>query len=117
MGSTIRTGDDGKVVLTTTPGTSVEISSDSILKITELTFANRHGDVTDRTVHLELSSGVVSVLADPSTPHVNDVKVLTPNGALLARGTFYTVIVRGGKTYASVGEGKIVALATQFRRH
>ncbi len=115
IGSSIRTGDDGKVVLQTTPGSSIEIGNDSILKINELAFQKSGGAVTERKARLELTSGVVSALVDPSTPKVTDFKIQTPDGALVARGTHYIVVVRDGKTYSSVGEGKIAAIANPSR--
>ena len=114
-GSTVRTGDDGKVVLQTTPGSAVQVGNDSSLKITELSFQKSGGTVTERKARLELSSGVVSVLVDPSTPKATDFKIQTPDGALVARGTYYTVVVKNGHTYATVGEGKISAIATPKR--
>jgi hypothetical protein len=115
VGSSIRTGDDGKVVLVTTPGSAIELGNNSILKINELAFQKAGGAVTERKARLELTSGVVSALVDPSTPKVTDFKIQTPDGALVARGTHYTVIVRDGKTYSSVGEGKISAIASPSR--
>jgi hypothetical protein len=110
-GSTVRTGDDGKAVLQTTPGSAVEVGNNSILKINELAFQKSGGVVTQRKVRLELTSGVVSALVDPSTPKTTDYKIQTPDGALVARGTFYTVVVKNGRTYSKVGEGKISAIA------
>ena len=111
LGSTVRTGDDGKVVLQTTPGSAVELGNDSILKINELAFQKTGGAVTERKARLELTSGVVSALVDPSTPKVTDFKIQTPEGALVARGTFFTVVVKNGKTYATADNGKISAIA------
>jgi hypothetical protein len=111
VGSTVRTGDDGKAVLQATPGSAVELGNDSILKINELAFQKTGGAVTERKARLELTSGVVSALVDPSTPNVTDFKIQTPEGALVARGTFYTVVVKNGKTYATVDNGKISAIA------
>ena len=115
VGSTVRTGSDGKVILQATPGSAVELGNDSILKINALAFAKHGGEVTERKARLELSSGVVSVLVDPSTPKVTDFQVQTPEAAAAARGTFYTVIVRDGKTYTTVNEGKISAIARPSR--
>jgi hypothetical protein len=110
VGCTVRTGDDGKA-----PGSAVQVGNNSILKITELAFQESHGTVTQRKARLDLTSGVVSVLVDPSTPKVTDFKVQTPDGALVARGTFYTITVKNGKTYATVHEGKISAIARPTR--
>lgn len=115
VGSTVRTGDDGKVVLQTTPGSAVVLGNNSILKINELAFQKSGGEVTQRKARLELTSGVISALVDPSTPKVTDFKIQTPDGALVARGTYYTVVVKNGKTYATVGEGKISAIARPSR--
>ena len=115
VGSTVRTGDDGKVVLRTTPGSAVQVGDNSILKITDLAFQKSGGVVTQRKARLELTSGVVNVLVDPSTPNVTDFKVQTPDGALVARGTYYTVMVKNGKTYATVNEGKNSAIAKPSR--
>ena len=111
VGSTVRTGDDGKVVLRTTPGSAVQLGANSLMKINDLDFQKSGGAVTERKARLELTSGVVNVLVDPSTPNVTDFKVQTPDGALVARGTCYTVMIKDGKTYATVSEGKISAIA------
>ena len=98
-----------------TLGSAVELGNDSILKINELAFQKSGGAVTERKARLELTSGVVSALVDPSTPKVTDFKIQTPEGALVARGTLYTVMVKDGKTYSTVNEGKISAIATPSR--
>jgi len=115
VGSTVRTGSDGKAVLQATPGSALELGPDSILRINALAFQKSGGEVTERKARLELTSGVVSVLVDPSTPKVTDFQVQTPEGAAAARGTFYTVIVKDGKTYSTVSEGKISAIANPSR--
>ena len=107
IGSTVRTGDDGVAVLVTTPGSAIQLGNNSILKINQLAFAKSGSDVTQRTAVLELKSGVVSALIDPSTPKITDFRVQTPEGAAAARGTFYAVLVYHGKTYVGVKEGKV----------
>jgi hypothetical protein len=108
-GSTIRTGDDGVVVLVTTPGSAVQIGNNSILKITELAFAKSGSDVTQRDATLQLNSGVVSALINHDTPKITNFKIQTPQGAAAARGTFYAVLVYNGKTYVGVKEGRVAA--------
>jgi hypothetical protein len=112
IGSTVRTGDDGVVVMVTTPGSAIQLGNSSILKINQLAFAKSGGAVTQRTAVLQLTSGVVSALIDPSTPKVTDFQVQTPEGAAVARGTFYAVLVYHGKTYIGVKEGKVGVRAT-----
>jgi hypothetical protein len=111
IGSTIRTGDDGVAVLVTTPGSAVQVGNNSVVKLNKLAFAKSGGDVTQRTAQLQLTSGVVSALIDPSTPKVTDFQVQTPEGAAAARGTFYAVLVYHGKTYVGVKEGKVAVKA------
>jgi len=107
IGSTVRTGDDGVAVLVTTPGSAIQVGNSSIVKINKLAFAKSGFDVTQRTAVLQLSSGVISALIDPSTPKITDFQVQTPEGAAAARGTFYAVLVYQGKTYVGVKEGHV----------
>ena len=60
---------------------------------------------------MQLTTGVVSALIDPSTPKITDFQVQTPEGAAAARGTFYAVLVYHGKTYVGVKEGKVAVKA------
>jgi hypothetical protein len=114
IGSTVRTGDDGVAVLVTTPGSAIQLGNSSVLKINNLAFTKSGSDVTQRTAVLQLTSGVVSALIDPSTPKITDFQVQTPEGAAAARGTFYAVLVYEGKTYVGVKEGKVgVSAASQ----
>jgi hypothetical protein len=111
IGSTVRTGDDGVAVLVTTPGSAIQIGNSSIVKLNKLAFNKSGGDVTQRQAVLQLTSGVVSALIDPSTPKITDFQVQTPEGAAAARGTFYAVLVYHGKTYVGVKEGKVAVRA------
>ena len=112
VGSTVRTGDDGVAVLVTTPGSAIQLGNSSILKINNLAFAKAGSSVTQRTADLQLTSGVVSALIDPSTPKITDFQVRTPEGAAAARGTFYAVLVYHGKTYIGVKEGHVAVKAS-----
>ena len=111
IGSTVRTGDDGVAVLVTTPGSAIQLGNSSILKINKLAFAKSGSDVTQRTAVVQLTSGVVSALIDPSTPKITNFQVQTPEGAAAARGTFYAVLVYHGKTYIGVKEGHVAVKA------
>ncbi len=111
IGSTVRTGDDGIAVLVTTPGSAIQIGNSSVVKLNKLAFAKNGGDVTQRQAVLQLTTGVVSALIDPSTPKITDFQVQTPEGAAAARGTFYAVLVYHGKTYVGVKEGKVAVKA------
>jgi hypothetical protein len=111
VGSTIRTGSDGTADITTTPGSAIHLGNDSNLRLNALAFAKKGSTVTQREAHLQLTSGVVSALIDPSTPKITDFQVQTPEGAAAARGTFYAVMVNKGKTFVSVEQGKVGATA------
>jgi len=111
VGSTVRTGDDGVAVLVTTKGSAIQVGNNSIVKLNKLAFAANGGDVTQRSAQLQLTSGVISALIDPSTPKITDFQVQTPEGAAAARGTFYAVLVFHGKTYVGVKEGKVAVKA------
>jgi hypothetical protein len=111
VGSTVRTGDNGIAVIVTTPGSAIQVGNNSLLKINELAFKKAGGTIAQREAHLQLTSGVVSALIDPSTPKVTDFQVATPEGAAAARGTFFAVLVYHGKTYVGCKEGKVGAVA------
>jgi len=111
IGSTVRTGDNGIAVLVTTPGSAIQLGNNSVLKINKLAFAKSGSDVTQRAANLQLTSGVISALIDPSTPKITDFQVQTPEGAAAARGTFYAVLVYNGKTYVGVKEGHVAVRA------
>jgi hypothetical protein len=111
VGSTIRTGSDGLAQIQTTPGSAIQLGNDSNLRLNALAFAKTNGAVTQREAHLQLTSGVVSALVDPSTPKITDFQVQTPDGAAAARGTFYAVMISHGKTYVCDKQGKVAAIA------
>jgi hypothetical protein len=113
VGTTVRTGSDGKAVLTVTPGSAISVGPNSKLKLNALAFAKSGGDVTQREAHIELTSGVVTALVDPSTPKITDFQIQTPQGGASARGTFYAVAVYQGKTYVSVKEGHVGTTPTE----
>ena len=107
VGTTVRTGDNGSAVITTTPGSAINVGPNAKLKLSALAFAKSGSDVTQRQAHIELTSGVVTALIDPSTPKITDFSIQTAQGGASARGTFYAVAVYQGKTYVSVKEGHV----------
>jgi hypothetical protein len=115
VGSTIRTGGDGSADIITTPGSAIHLGGDSNLRLNALAFAKSGSTVTQREAHLQLTTGVMSALIDPSTPKITDFQVQTPEGSAAARGTFYAVMVVHGKTYVSVEQGKVGAIANSKR--
>jgi hypothetical protein len=111
IGSTVRTGDNGSAVLVTTPGSAIQVGNSSVVRLNALAFARAGSTVTQRQAVVQLTTGVVSALIDPSTPNITDFRIQTPQGAAAARGTFYAVLVYNGKTYVGVKEGKVAASA------
>ena len=109
IGSTVRTGDNGMAVLVTTPGSAIQVGNSSVVRLNALAFARSGSTITQRQAVLQLTTGVVSALIDPSTPNITDFRIQTPQGAAAARGTFYAVLVYNGKTYVGVKEGKVAA--------
>ena len=109
VGTTVRTGDDGSVIITTTPGSAINVGANSKLKLNALAFAKSGSDVTQREAHIELTSGAVTALIDPSTPKITDFNIQTPQGGASARGTFYSVAVYQGTTFVSVKNGHVAA--------
>jgi hypothetical protein len=108
LGSVVRTGDDGLAILVTTPGTAVQIGNDSVMRLNHIAYSKSPaGMLTERKVRLQLLSGVVTALIDPSTPKITDFQIQTPEGVTAARGTFYAVYVEQGKMYVGVKEGRV----------
>jgi hypothetical protein len=100
VGSTVRTGSNGSTDIITTPGSAIQVGADTKLRLNALAFAQSGSTVTQREAHIDLQKGTVSALIDPSTPHVTDFQVQTPEGSAAARGTFYAVSVDRGKVGA-----------------
>ena len=117
VGSTIRTGSDGTAQIQTTPGSAIQLGNDSNLRLNALAFAKSGSTVTQREAHIQLTTGVVSALIDPSMPKITDFQVQTPDGAAAARGTFYAVMVSHGKTYVKDDQGKVAAVANPNTKH
>ena len=111
VGTTVRTGDNGVAVLVTTPGSAIQVGNSSVIRLNALAFARAGSTITQRQAVVQLTTGVLSALIDPSTPNITDFRIQTPQGAAAARGTFYAVLVYNGKTYVGVKEGKVAASA------
>jgi hypothetical protein len=113
IGTTVRTGDNGSAVLVTTPGSAIQVGNSSVIRLNALAFARAGSTITQRQAVVQLTTGIVSALIDPSTPNITDFRIQTPQGAAAARGTFYAVLVYNGKTYVGVKEGKVAASASK----
>ena len=102
IGSRIRTGSDGTAVVIVVSGAAMQISENS-----DLTLASMSSTPEKRKALVTLKSGTVSALIDPKRSKQTDFKIETPQGVAAARGTFYGVTVKNGKTYVGVKKGKV----------
>ncbi|MDD2707669.1 MAG: FecR family protein [Verrucomicrobiae bacterium] len=107
MGSTVKTGADGEVVLVTMPGMAVRLGADARLVISELDFQKGEGKIVKRKTALDLQSGTLSALIEKHDPKNTDFTVKTPQGVAAARGTFFAVTVDEGNAFVAVKEGQV----------
>lgn len=102
IGSRIRTGSGSTAVVVVVSGAAMQISENSEVTITAMS-----STPDKRKALVSLKSGTVSALIDPKRSKQTDFKIQTPQGVAAARGTFYGVTVKGGKTYVGVRKGKV----------
>ena len=102
IGSRIRTGRDGTAVLIVVSGAAMQIAENS-----DVTIASMSSTPEKRKAMVTVKSGTVSALIDPKRSKKTDFKIETPQGVAAARGTFYGVTVKNGKTYVGVKKGKV----------
>jgi hypothetical protein len=102
IGSRIRTGSDGTAVIVVLSGAAMQVAEDSDVKIEDMSSAT-----AKRKALVSLKTGTVSALIDPKRSKQTDFKIQTPQGVAAARGTFYGVTVKKGKTYVGVKKGKV----------
>lgn len=101
-GSRIRTARDGTAVIIVVSGAAMHVSENS-----EVTIDAMSSDAAKRKALVSLKSGTVSALIDPKRSKQTDFKIQTPQGVAAARGTFYGVTVKKGKTFVGVKKGKV----------
>ncbi|MEQ1843613.1 MAG: FecR family protein, partial [Verrucomicrobiales bacterium] len=107
-GSTIKTGANSRAVVTMTTQSAVRIGPNSETVVQELVQSHDAPKVL-----LDLKSGSMGALIDHEVKGKMDFKIKTPSGVAAARGTFYSVVVEGGKGFVQTesGEVKIIPLA------
>jgi hypothetical protein len=110
IGSTIKTGKDGFVVLSLMPGADSIITTDSEVTVSELDFEKSGEKVESRKVKLSLASGMVlNNLA--KADGVSDFKISSPMGVAAARGTTWAFSFGKGTGNLSV-VNSVVTLTT-----
>ncbi len=101
-GSRVRTGSDGTAVIIVVSGAAMQIAENS-----DITIESLSSNTAKRKALVSLKTGTVSALIDPKRSKQTDFKIQTPQGVAAARGTFYGVSVKNGKTYVGVKKGKV----------
>ena len=102
VGSTVKTGAGARAVIVITPRSAIRISENS-----EVIIENVNQDAQPIDVTINLKDGSLGALLKPNAAGELDFKVRTPSGVAAARGTFYAVVVKDGKGYAQVKEGRV----------
>ncbi len=105
-GSRVRTGVESSAVIVVLSGAAIELSPETEITISELVARQASRDAKQRAL-ISIKGGTAGALIDPKRAHETDFKFQTPNGVAAARGTFYAVSVRDGKTYVGVKKGKV----------
>ncbi len=100
-GTTIRTGADSSAVVVPMQGAAVQVASNTTVTLESL-FTG-----TKRTAELQLRSGTVSALLDPTRATATDFRIRTPQGVAAARGTHYGVAHVNGQTVIAVKDGSV----------
>ncbi|NJK92167.1 MAG: FecR domain-containing protein [Blastochloris sp.] len=107
VGSRIRTGANGVATLLTVPEAAIRLQENTEITIKSLEYAKQGDQVTKRNALIELNNGTMSALIKKNDPKTTDFRIQTPQGVAAARGTFYAVTVKDGKSAVAVKEGKV----------
>lgn len=102
VGTTIKTGAASRAVVVITPRSAIRISENS-----EVVIETVDEEASPKVVMIDLKEGSLGALLKPNAAGELDFKVRTPSGVAAARGTFYAVVVKDGKGYAQVKEGRV----------
>ena len=111
IGTRVRTGSDGTALIIVVSGAAIRVSESS-----EVTIDAMSSDAAKRKALVSIKSGTVSALIDPKRSKQTDFKIQTPQGIAAARGTFYGVTVKKGKTFVGVKKGKVGVAHTRDDR-
>lgn len=96
QGATITTGADGDLYLQTHASTTAILKANTTVSVEELSVTADSGKVTEEKTMLNLKSGNLISVLDPSKKKVNNYNVRTPKGVAAARGTSFSVSVSAG---------------------
>jgi len=104
VGDTIKTGADGTVGLTLTPGSGTVVMPNSSVKISTLDFNKGSDGSNNRKIRLNLKNGSLISTLFKKDGH-SDFQVSTPYGVAAAKGTSWEVIVSGTTLTVEVANG------------
>jgi|GEM_PF-3963362 len=107
VGSTLRTGQDGEVILVPLPGTLLKVAAGSELVLKDLDFAKKDGEVTKRKALIDLKEGGVTAALEKLDPQTTDFKIKMPQGVAAARGTVFNVNIANGRAIVTVVNGNV----------
>lgn len=102
VGSKVTTGAQSRAVIVMTTQSAIRIAENSDVTIEAIDEA-----AAQPKVRLDLKSGSLGALLKPGQDKPMDFQIKTPSGIAAARGTYFAVVVEGGKGYAQVKEGKV----------
>ena len=102
VGSTVKTGAASRAVVVITPRSAIRVAANSEVLISAIDEA-----ASPKKVLINLKSGSLGALLKPNAADGMDFKIKTPSGVAAARGTFFSVVVKDGKGYAQVKEGRV----------
>lgn len=105
-GDTVKTGADGQLGLTLTPGAGTVVRPSSEVKISTLDFSKGTDGGNNRTIQLNLKNGSLLSTLFKKDGH-SDFKVSTPYGVAAAKGTSWAVIVDGISLNVEVLNGTV----------
>ncbi|MCG8598896.1 MAG: FecR family protein, partial [Verrucomicrobiales bacterium] len=97
-----KTGADSRAVVVITPRSAIRIAANS-----EVVIETVDEEASPKKVMIDLKDGSLGALLKPNAAGELDFQVRTPSGVAAARGTFYSVVVKDGKGYAQVKEGRV----------
>jgi len=103
-GDSIRTGANGTVGLTLTPGSGTVVQPNSQVKISSLDFNKGADGSNNRKIELNLRNGALISTLFKKDGH-SDFRVTTPYGVAAAKGTSWAVIVSGTTLTVEVANG------------
>ena len=95
QGATITTGSGAEVVVRPFAGTAAVLRENSTVVLEKLLLSTQDGVVKKQSALLNLKTGTLVSIIDPSKRAINDYSIRTPQGVAAARGTIPSITVNG----------------------